>query len=113
MINIAICDDDYQERKQLLDGITQYFHDINEKCVLEMHESGKTLLEAAKKTSYDLLLLDVMLGDENGINVAEKIRLANSKVGIVFVSSSKEFACDGYAVNALAYLIKPLDTKNI
>ena len=53
MLNIAICDDDFQERKQLLDGITQYFHEINEKCVLEMHESGKTLLEAANKADND------------------------------------------------------------
>jgi DNA-binding LytR/AlgR family response regulator len=60
-----------------------------------------------------LLLLDIVLGDMNGISLAEKIRAVNSRVGIVFISSSKEFALDGYSVRAFAYLLKPLSSHQL
>lgn len=113
MISIAICDDCYSDRKTLMEKITGYFHDKGEECVIELHETGRTLLESTRKKEFDLLLLDIVLGDMNGINLAEKIRTVNSGVGIVFISSSREFALEGYSVRAFAYLLKPLDENQL
>lgn len=57
---------------------------------------------------YDLILLDIMMDSPNGMELAGKIRKYDDKATIIFVTSSKEYALQGYDVNAFHYLMKPL-----
>jgi DNA-binding LytR/AlgR family response regulator len=47
----------------------------------------------------------------NGMELARKIRGCDSEVTIIFVTSSIDYALQGYDVNALHYLIKPLNSS--
>lgn len=113
MFNIAICDDCYTDRVKLLTDTEEYLKKNNIEFFIDAYESGKDLLDAFVKTEYDLLLLDIVLGDFNGIKLAERIRAYNRKTVIVFISDSREFALDGYSVRAMAYLLKPLDKAKL
>jgi len=62
-------------------------------------------------TRYDLLLLDIMIDETNGMDLARKIREHDSNAAIIFITSSPDFAVQGYDVNALHYLIKPPDAE--
>jgi DNA-binding LytR/AlgR family response regulator len=56
-------------------------------------------------------LLDILLdeGDAyNGIQVAQKVRELNKNVVIIFVTKTAQFAIDGYKVDAIDYILKPL-----
>lgn len=57
---------------------------------------------------FDVLLLDCYLsGTETGVDVARRVRLAGDDVPIIFVTSSVDFAVEGYDVGAVGYVIKP------
>lgn len=113
MINIAICDDSLTDRINLYEQVNNYFSKTGESFVTESYDCGKPFLEACKHKQFDLIFLDIILGDVSGITVAEKIRFNNSKVCIIFISSSREFAVEGYNVNALSYLVKPFSDKQL
>lgn len=60
--------------------------------------------------TYHLLLLDIMLGRDNGIAVAKTLRENNNmNLGIIFITSNPGFALDGYMVHPIQYLLKPVD----
>lgn len=57
---------------------------------------------------FDVLFLDCYLpGDETGLDVARRVRSAGDEVPIVFVTSSVDFAVEGYDVGAVGYVLKP------
>lgn len=60
----------------------------------------------------DLLFLDIDLGATNGIRVARRLRQTRPDMVLIFVTNYKEYAPEGYEVNAFRYLAKDeLDAK--
>ena len=51
------------------------------------------------------------MGDQNGIDVARIIRKSNERVVIVFVTNNPEYSLEGYSVEAMDYLIKPVSME--
>lgn len=44
----------------------------------------------------------------SGIEAASTVRKTDSSVEIIFLSTSNNFACESYSVNAFCYLVKPI-----
>ena len=65
----------------------------------------------AQGRRYDLILLDIIMDQMSGVELARKIRQHDHDAAIVFVTVSPDFALQGYDVGALHYLVKPLDTE--
>ncbi len=59
--------------------------------------------------AYDILLLDVEMGETSGLQLARRVREHGSRAEILFVTSHFEFAGEGYEVDALHYLVKPVE----
>ena len=58
---------------------------------------------------YDLVLMDIELsGKDNGITVSEKLRKIDTDVILVFMTNLAQYAIEGYKVNAVDYIIKPI-----
>ena len=57
---------------------------------------------------FDVLLLDVLMPGENGIDAAAEIRNYDRDVKIIFLTSSPEFAVQSYSVDAYFYQLKPI-----
>ena len=66
------------------------------------------LLASMDSRDYDLLLLDMLMPGLNGIEAAREIRESNSRIQIVFLTSSPEYAVESYSVRAYYYLLKPV-----
>lgn len=62
-------------------------------------------------TQYDLLLLDIMMDELSGMELARRLREQGSDAAIVFITSNPDFAIQGYDVGALHYLMKPLNDQ--
>ena len=63
---------------------------------------------------YDICFLDILLDDQkNGIELAKILRNHHYKNEIIFVTGYREYAIDGYSVNALDYLLKPVDPQKL
>ena len=59
--------------------------------------------------SLDLLLLDIILQEENGIDFIRSLRLQGNLLPVVFITSSMDFVLEGYTAEPLGYLLKPID----
>jgi len=75
---------------------------------LELVKSCKNAMEAfdvANKQSIDIFFLDIKMPDISGLSLAKSIS-KNSK--IIFTTAYREYAIDGFNLQALDYLLKPI-----
>lgn len=79
--------------------------------VIDTYTSGEAFLENWPSKSYDLVFLDILMEGISGIEVARKIRETDSECLLIFISSSKEYALQGFGVRAFDYLLKPLSEE--
>ena len=110
-MRIAICDDEelYRvELKTILDKLL-----INVDYNIDTFDDGNRLVESFKALPYDILFLDIEMPAVDGITLAKSLRAMSEKVFIVFLTSHVEYAIEGYEVNALRYLTKPVDIEKL
>ena len=113
MTKVAFCDDEpsmLHELQILFDG---YRVKQNREIDYTAFCSPLELLAAIERgIRFDVLLLDVLMPGENGIDTAAEIRRYDSNVKIIFLTSSAEFAVQSYAVNAFFYQLKPVRAES-
>ena len=110
-MRIAICDDEeiYRiELKTILDKLL-----INVDYDIDTFSDGTILYESFSRQPYDLVFLDIEMPAVDGITLAKKIRSKSENVFIVFLTGHVEYALEGYEVNALRYLTKPVDIEKL
>lgn len=112
MIKIAICEDEKDQQELLKNYIEKIFEGLSIKYSLDIFYSGEELLENYSK-DIDLILLDIQLGEINGMDTARKIRILDNNVEIIFITSLIEYALEGYKVRAYRYLVKPVKYEDI
>lgn len=117
MFRVAICDDEATSlvlHKSLTEKILREEHVEYEIDTFEsMNELLDVMVKTGAKKSYDVLLSDILTNEINGIDAAKRIRLLGDNIDIIFISSTAEFALDGYQVQALRYLQKPVDIEKL
>lgn len=109
MVKIAFCDDDSAVLNTLQEFLDRYRVEKNQELDFTAFHSPLDLLEAIDRgTCFDILLMDVLMPGENGIQAAAEIRSRDKNVKIIFLTSSEEFAVQSYAVGAYYYQLKPI-----
>lgn len=71
------------------------------------------LFQYAEDKSFDILLLDIEMGSLNGVELAKKLRQDNREVQIIFITGYMEYIAEGYDVEALHYLLKPISKEKL
>lgn len=105
-MRIAVCDDEEKCRRQTVQAIDECIKSMD--ILTDVFESGNAFLQAFQKRPYDLVFLDIEMPEIDGITLAKKLRKLNQDVPIVFLTSHIEYALEGYEVEALRYLTKPI-----
>ena len=101
-MRIAICDDERVQQELLKNYIEEWTAENAEKVVLNCFQSAEQFLFSWEEDkSYDLLVLDVEMGDMSGMELAKKLRSQKSEVPIVFVTGYEKYMALGYEVSAL------------
>lgn len=90
----------------LAEAISDYF--TNKKWQVTHFVKGDEVLESIRTTSYQLILLDVMLPRQNGFTICRQIREISS-IPIFFITARvlEEDELNGYALGADDYITKP------
>lgn len=109
---IYICED----RKEHSNQISEVCASISENYphTLQVFSSAEAVLEKLEKLQEnnekvpDLVLLDIELGQMDGITLGKKIKQMYPEIFLVFVTAYIEYAVKGYEANAFRYLLKPL-----
>ena len=114
MYHFVICDDDLTQQQVNENLIKQWA--VNEG--IPVRTTLFSLAEAflfhyEEDKSADVLLLDVEMGEMDGVTFAKKIRSGNRGVQIIFITGYMDYILDGYEVEALHYLLKPVKSENL
>ena len=81
----------------------------------ELYPDGDQGYKAFLKGKYDLCVLDVMMPEKDGFQVAQEIRNVNSEVPIIFLSARalKEDILSGFKIGADDYITKPFSMEEL
>ena len=114
MLRIALCDDEENARDALRIQLEKLMDELEDEIVYEF-SNGRTCINwlTAHPGEVDLLFLDVEMGKENGMDAAKKIRTVNRDLLIVFATGYTDYVFDGYQVNALDFLVKPVSPEKL
>ena len=109
-ISIAIVEDNEEDLKTCLSCLDKYQktsgRDLN--FNIETFPSGDAFIMRFTN-QYDFIILDINLSTLNGIDVAKHIRKTNEDVIIMFTTNLAKYATSGYEVDAIDYVLKPLN----
>ena len=108
MIHIALVEDDAAYRSQFLDYLKQYEKESGKQFRISVFSDGDEILEGYK-ADYDLILMDIVMRFTDGMTAAEEIRRLDREVVIIFITNMPQFVMKGYAVDALDYVLKPVN----
>ena len=109
---IAICDDLATDRNYL-SSLCEIWgsHNSYHIQISEFTSAENFLFNYAEKKDFDILLLDIEMGAMDGVTMARKLRQDNHTVQIIFITGYADYISDGYEVDALHYLMKPLQEE--
>ena len=111
---IAICDDEQNQIEYITLIVALWSAHEGHGCEIRTFASAEAFLfEYEEDKAYDILLLDVEMKNMNGIELAKRIRKDNNRAEIIFITSHFEFVGEGYEVDALHYLIKPISADKL
>ena len=112
-MKIAVVDDSAQDLSAEIDYlsnyISNYYHGLSDNLKINGFQSAADFLNSFETYKFDLIILDIVMKDMNGIDIAKIIREKDKSCNIVFVTSSEDFLIDGYSVFAIGYFIKPIN----
>ena len=87
MYQVAVCDDNIKEGQHTLALAKQILLDRSIDASFSLFISPKDLLEDIKKNSrkFDLLLLDILMGKTDGIQLAQALRDEGSRAALIYI----------------------------
>jgi len=106
-MRIAIVDDEQAMREQLAEYIKKYADEQHLQLDTCSLPSGDALLQSEDR-AFDIIIFDIDMPGTSGLDTARKIRETDENVVILFVTNIAQYAINGYEVDAVDYIIKPV-----
>ena len=111
---IAVCDDSDADRQYILYLVNRWVESTGHSVQTSSFTSAENFLfHYTEEKDYDILLLDVEMGGMDGVTMAKKLREDNETVQIVFITGYSDYISEGYEVEALHYLMKPVKQEKL
>ncbi|WP_295341820.1 LytTR family DNA-binding domain-containing protein [uncultured Subdoligranulum sp.] len=111
---VAICDDAAADRDYLQTLVKRWAADRGHRVELTLYPSAESFLfRYAEDKDVQILLLDIEMGPMDGVSLARTLRKENDAVQIVFITGYSDYIADGYEVEALHYLMKPVKEEKL
>jgi DNA-binding LytR/AlgR family response regulator len=112
-ITLAICDDDQTEREYLQHLVKDWTTSRDLACQLVLYPNAEAFLFASEEILTDIVLLDIKMGEMDGVTLAKQLRQKDDRIQIAFITGLPDFIADGYEVAALHYLMKPVSYEKL
>ncbi len=111
-LNVIILEDDVTHAMQLKQLLEQWSKQNNISISIRHFFNDKDF----SGNSYDedeLFFIDIELGSANGMDIAKRLRKDGFCGNIIFLTAFSEYVFDGYHVQALDYLLKPISREKL
>lgn len=111
---VAICDDVQTDAEYVAELLKEWATERGYMVPTKWFPSAESFLfHYADNKVYDILLLDIEMGETDGVALAKKVRQEDGNLQIVFITGYPDYIEEGYEVAALHYLMKPVDRKKL
>ena len=113
-IKIAVCDDSTVDQQYVSDMVDRWAVQRGHTVHIDTFISAESFLfHYAEESDYDILLLDIEMGEMDGVTMARQLRRSNDAVQIIFITGHSDYISEGYEVEALHYLMKPVREEKL
>ena len=107
-LRVVVADDERPARSFLV-ALLRSFEDVN---VVGEAASGKEAVAVIEKEKPDIAFLDWQMPELDGMGVVRQLRKQSMPL-IAFVTAYDEYAVRAFEVNAIDYLLKPVDKSRL
>lgn len=112
MYKIGIVEDQPEEARRLTAHVQRYAAEENVSLKLRTFPDGASFLDEYLN-DYDVVFMDIEMPHMNGMETARKLRQTDRDVCLIFVTVMAKYAIEGYAVQALDFILKPAEYQDI
>ena len=107
MLHIAIVEDEPAAARLLSDQLERYAGEKTVELCSSCYEDGSVFC-SEYTGQFDVIFLDVQMPHMDGFMTARAIRRIDPNVPILFLTNAAQYAIHGYEVDAVDYIVKPL-----
>ena len=112
MYRCAVCDDNAADAAFVVSLIDKWNKDFP--LQIETFSSAEAFLFTFEENQdFDILFLDIEMGGMSGVELAKRLRQMGAGLQIVFITGYMEYISEGYDVEALHYLMKPVTGEKL
>lgn len=108
-MNILALDDE----EIALEGLVLAAQKAEPSAIIYSFRRPKEALEFCKRTSCDILLLDIQMRNMSGIELAKKIKMINPDTNIIFTTGHSGYMKDAFEMHASGYIMKPVTSEKV
>ena len=109
MLKAIIVDDEAPARSELMFLLDE----LGQTEVVAEASNVRDAIEKLKAYPCDVMFLDINMPEASGLQLAEALQRLKFPPAVVFVSAYSEHALDAFKVNAVDYLLKPVDSERL
>ena len=109
MLRVVIVDDE----PLALDLITELLADESALEIVGRASSGREALRSIREQRPDLVFLDIEMPGINGFEVVQSLQADDHMPLVVFVTAFDAYAVEAFDVNAVDYVLKPIDKARL
>ena len=109
-MRVAVVDDNAADRDWLAEQIENLLARRGLEGTVFPFPDGASFLAASQGSRFHLAFLDIYMEGRDGLSTAQELRSFDPDCQLVFSTSSRDHALDGYRVRAVQYLLKPYDS---
>lgn len=107
MLQIAVVDDEREQRALLEDCLHRYERENGVPFGIVSYGDAQEFL-CQDPGGFDIVLLDIQMPGLDGMAAARQLREQNRRLVLIFITNMAQFAIEGYAVDAMDFILKPV-----
>ncbi len=110
VLNISVVDDFQPDCERIEEYIDRYFSNRRNKTIrVRRFSNAEEFLKIYRKGEFQLIFLDIVMGEMNGLELADRLRKSDKELCIIFMSTTRDYVFMSFTVNPQGYLCKPYE----
>lgn len=111
LIKVAIVEDEESCALQTKEFLKNFEKESEHRFDVDIFSNGLDFL-VKYRSNYEIVFMDIEMPFKTGIETAKRMRSQDNKAALIFITNSTKYAIASYEVNAIDYILKPIEYFN-